>query len=133
MENIRTFFKNIKITRVQLEIVTLIVLVVCGLSVLTLKHQSQAALSFDHGKIKYNGAVVNHRMNGKGKLVFANGDTYVGNFRDGQFNGQGTYKASSGWSYKGQFKKGQVDGKGTLNANNSKVYKGTFKQGIYQK
>ncbi|WP_205015365.1 hypothetical protein [Streptococcus porcinus] len=133
MEKIKTFVQELTITRAKLEIITVIILVVCGLSVFALHHRAKVALTYDHGRIKYTGYVLNHRMNGKGQLTYGNGDIYSGEFRDGQFDGLGTYKASSGWSYSGHFKNGQADGKGILKAKNSKVYKGTFKQGIYQK
>ncbi|HEL0640762.1 TPA: hypothetical protein TUV15_001307 [Streptococcus equi subsp. zooepidemicus] len=122
-----------QITRTKLEIISVLVIIVCGLSVFTLTISSKASLTYDNGQIKYTGYVLNHRMNGKGKLVYPNGDTYVGDFNKGVFDGEGTFTASTGWSYSGQFKKGQADGKGTLKAKDSKVYKGTFKQGIFQK
>ncbi|MBA2795240.1 hypothetical protein [Streptococcus porcinus] len=133
MEKLKTFVQGLSITRAKLEIITVIILVVCGLSVFALHHRTKVVLTYDHGRIKYTGYVLNHRMNGKGKLTYGNGDIYSGEFRDGQFSGLGTYKASSGWSYSGRFKNGQADGKGILKAKNGKVYEGTFKQGIYQK
>lgn len=133
MEKLTGFIRKLNITRAKLEILSVIIILVCGLSVLTINHKTKTALTYDQGKIKYTGYVVNHRMTGKGKLVYANGDTYVGGFEKGIFNGQGTFKASTGWTYTGEFKKGQADGKGVLKAKNNKVYKGTFKQGIYQK
>ncbi|MGT2933938.1 hypothetical protein [Streptococcus catagoni] len=133
MIKVKEFIQKLNISRTKLEIFALIVILVCGLSVLTVNHKSKAALTFNNGKIKYTGYVVNHRMNGKGKLVYENGDYYVGDFHDGVFEGKGTYNAKTGWSYKGDFKKGEADGKGVLKAKNNKVYKGTFKQGIFQK
>lgn len=120
-------------TRNQFEIIAVIVILVLGLSVLTVSLPSQATLTYDKGALVYKGTVVNHRMNGKGKLTYSNGDTYEGDFVNGTFGGQGTFTSKNGWSYTGDFKKGQPDGQGTLNAKNGKVYKGTFKQGIYQK
>ncbi|ASL33945.1 hypothetical protein DIX60_00205 [Streptococcus iniae] len=133
MEKLSAFIQRFNVTRAKLEIVTLIIIVVCGLSVVTTNHKSKTALTYDNGNIHYTGYVVNYRMTGKGKLVYANGDTYVGDFKKGIFDGNGTFKASTGWTYTGDFKKGQADGKGVLKAKNNKVYKGTFKQGIYQK
>ncbi|MGT2935024.1 MORN repeat-containing protein [Streptococcus castoreus] len=133
MININNIIQKGNITRAKLEIFSIIVVLVCALSVFTVTFSSQTSLTYDQGRIRYTGYVVNHRMNGEGKLVFPNGDTYIGSFRNGVFEGEGTFTASTGWSYKGQFHKGQANGKGVLKAKNAKVYKGTFKQGIFQK
>ena len=120
-------------SRVQWEILAVVILLVFGLSVFLVGLHSKGALTYDKGKITYSGQIVNHRMNGYGKLTYPNGDIYEGNFVNGVFQGYGTFTAKSGWYYKGEFKKGKPDGKVTLKAKNNKVYKGTFKQGIYQK
>ncbi|EHI69277.1 MORN repeat-containing protein [Streptococcus ictaluri] len=125
--------KQLHITRAKMEILSVIIILVCGLSVLSVTVTSKTSLTYDKGQIKYTGYVLNHKMNGQGKLVYSNGDTYDGQFKNGVFEGKGTFTASNGWSYSGQFKAGQADGKGVLKAKNAKVYKGTFKQGIFQK
>ena len=125
--------RKIQITREKLELLAVIVILVCGLSVFTLKFGIKATLTYDGGKINYTGYVLNHRMNGQGKLTYPNGDVYEGHFVNGIFNGHGRFKSSMGWSYVGEFKKGQADGHGKLTAKDKKIYKGTFKQGIYQK
>lgn len=125
--------KKIRLARWQLEILLLVIMVICGLSVFTIKLGSQTSLTYDDGKISYTGHVVNHRMNGQGKLTYANGDTYEGNFVNGVFDGQGTFTSNVGWTYEGSFKNGQADGQGKLTAKDQQVYQGEFKQGIYQK
>ena len=121
--------RKIQITREKLELLAVIVILVCGLSVFTLKFGSKATLTYEGGKINYTGYVLNHQ----GKLTYPNGDVYEGHFVNGIFNGHGRFKSSMGWSYVGEFKKGQADGHGKLTAKDKKIYKGTFKQGIYQK
>ena len=122
-----------EILRQRLEFLTLIVIFACSLSVLVLNFQTKTSLVLDEGNIKYTGYVVNHRMNGQGKLTYKNGDIYEGNFVNGTFSGQGKFIAKAGWTYEGHFKNGQADGQGTLITETKAVYKGTFKQGIYQK
>lgn len=133
MTNIQSMIKKWNITRAKLESFSVIVILVCALSVFGVRLTHQTSLTYEQGKMRYTGYVVNHKMNGKGKLIYPNGDTYVGTFKNGVFEGEGTFTAKTGWSYKGQFHKGQADGKGVLKAKNAKVYKGTFKQGIFQK
>ena len=125
--------RRFKLTREKLELTSVLLIVVCGLSVLPLAFKEKTALTYDDGKISYTGYVVNNRMNGQGKLTYENGDVYEGQFTNGVFNGQGTFTSSQGWSYSGSFKNGQADGQGTLKAKNEEVYTGTFVQGIYQK
>ena len=125
--------KKINISRGRIEIIVVLFLVICGLSVFSVSKSSKTTLVYDNGKITYTGYVVTHRMNGQGQLTYQNGDVYKGHFVNGIFDGEGTYTAKSGWSYSGEFKDGQPNGQGTLKAQNGKVYTGTFKQGIFQK
>lgn len=106
--------RRFKLTREKLELTSVLLIVVCGLSVLPLAFKEKTALTYDDGKISYTGYVVNNRMNGQGKLTYENGDVYERQFTNGVFNGQ-------------------ADGQGTLKAKNEEVYTGTFVQGIYQK
>lgn len=126
-------FKKIKWTRATIELLVVAFLIILALSTFLTPFKHKGVLHYDHHKITYQGDVANNRMNGQGKLTYANGDTYSGQFKNGLFSGQGTYKAAKGWSYTGEFKKGQADGRGTLKTNTGKTYKGQFKQGIYQK
>lgn len=133
MKQLIETIKTIKWTRRRLERLTVAFIMVLGLSVFLIPLKHKGTLTYDNGQITYHGEVANNRMNGQGKLTYANGDTYQGQFKNGTFDGQGTYKAAKGWSYTGDFKKGQADGQGVLKTVSGKTYKGEFKQGIYQK
>ena len=126
-------FQTIKWSRSLLEYLAFGLILLFGMTVLVLPIKHQGSLTYDDGKIVYTGQIVNHRMNGQGKLTFENGDVYEGQFENGSFNGKGIFKAKTGWSYEGDFKKGQPHGQGKLIAKDKKVYEGRFKQGIYQK
>lgn len=125
--------RDITWSRPKLELLSAVLIVLFGTTVLLVPIKQQSSLSYDKGQIVYTGEVVNHRMNGQGKLTFANGDTYEGQFKNGVFSGKGLFKAQTGWSYEGEFRKGQPHGQGKLIAKDKKVYEGQFKQGIYQK
>ena len=124
-----------KLSRGKWELLVVFLILICGLTAFSVSWRSKGTLVYNssNGKITYTGTIVNHRMNGQGKLTYPNGDVDEGNFANGVFSGQGTFTAKSGWSYTGEFKNGKPDGQGTLKAKDGKVYKGTFKQGIYQK
>ncbi|MGT2609912.1 hypothetical protein [Streptococcus zalophi] len=125
--------KKLTFSRGKIELITVFIILILGMSVFLIPLKTKTALTYDKGKIHYTGYVVNYRMNGKGKLTFENGDVYEGNFVNGVFNGKGVFTSNIGWSYEGDFKDGQADGQGKLIAKDKKVYEGTFKQGIYQK
>src|SRR5699024_6918468 len=120
--------KKINISRGRIEIIVVLFLVICGLSVFSVSKSSKTTLVSENGKRTYRGYVVNHSMNGQGELNDQNGDVYEVHFVNGVFDGEGTYTAKSGWSSSGEFKDGQPNGQGTLKAQNGKVYTGTFKQ-----
>lgn len=90
MTNIQSMIKKWNITRAKLEIFSVIVILVCALSVFGVRLTHQTSLTYEQGKMRYTGYVVNHKMNGKGKLIYPNGDTYVGTFKNGVFEGEGT-------------------------------------------
>ena len=123
---------KIYLTRHNLELLTVTVIVISAIVAFTSGIPSQGALTLDKGAIKYNGSLVRGKMSGQGTLTFKNGDVYKGHFKNGTFNGQGTFTAKAGWKYEGNFVNGQADGQGKLTTEDNVVYKGKFKQGIYQ-
>ena len=124
MDTLKAFYEKYKIylTRHNLELLTVTVIVISAIVAFTSGIPSQGALTLDKGAIKYNGSLVRGKMSGQGTLTFKNGT----------FNGQGTFTAKAGWKYEGNFVNGQADGQGKLTTENNVVYKGKFKQGIYQ-
>ena len=130
----KEFYETYKVylTRNNLEIAALVVIILSALMVFLSAIPSQGVLILDKGAIRYDGSLVRGKMNGKGTVTFKNGDTYTGNLVNGSFSGYGKFKSKDGWTYEGQFVNGQPEGKGTLTTEANVVYKGTFKQGIYQ-
>ena len=52
-------------------------------------------------------------VNGQGLLVYPDGGSYEGQFKDGRFEGRGIKIFDDGGSYEGEFKGGRYEGKGT--------------------
>ncbi len=46
--------------------------------------------------------------NGEGTYIYADGNKYVGEFKDGKLNGQGTYTFADGSVQKGMWNNGKV-------------------------
>ena len=68
--------------------------------------------------------------NGQGTYTYANGDKYVGEFKDGLKNGKGTYTFASGNKYVGKFKDDKYNGKGTATLADGSIYhSGLWKDG----
>jgi hypothetical protein len=79
--------------------------------------------SYYEGELDENG-----KAHGSGKLKYANGSEYVGQFVDGKRHGQGMIKFAYGDKYEGEFKDDKRDGKGTFKkADGSVVYEGEYK------
>ena len=101
----------------------------------------------------YIGKISDGKRNGKGKLIFPDGSTYEGDFKNNEFDGFGIYKSKS-YIYEGNFVKGKMSGKGKYEDlikettyegdffddkkngtgvekySNGFIYKGEFKNGI---
>ena len=65
--------------------------------------------------------------NGKGSIVWANGDYYVGEIKGGKQHGEGTYTCANGDKYVGQFKDDKMHGFGTHTLANGGKYVGEWK------
>lgn len=110
------------------------------------KEGSSAAEGTDH----YEGSLVNGVREGRGKMVYASGniycgewhngmrhgigefiftatgERYVGEFQNDVFSGQGKLYLSGGMVYDGRFAKGKRDGGGTLLYPNGDRYEGSW-------
>lgn len=75
----------------------------------------------------YSGEWHNGMKHGLGEFIFtATGERYVGEFEDDVYNGQGKLYLSSGMVYDGRFVKGKRDGGGTLIYPNGDRYEGSW-------
>jgi hypothetical protein len=70
-----------------------------------------------------------HRPNGYGTSIWANGDRYEGDRRDGLPNGYGVYTYANGDRYEGEYLNGQRDGYGVLSLHYGEQYEGQFRDG----
>lgn len=89
-------------------------------------HNCFGIYTFANGN-KYVGEFKDGKQNGQGTGVYANGDKYVGEFKDGKMNGQGNYTATSGDKYVGEFKNDKFNGQATYFYADGEKYIGGFK------
>src|SRR6516164_4675486 len=61
------------------------------------------------------------KENGQGTRTYADGEKYVGGFKDGNKNGQGTYIYANGNTYVGEFKDDERNGQGGFYAANGSI------------
>ena len=64
-----------------------------------------------------------------GTYTYANGEKYVGGWKDGKKHGQGTYTYPNGKNYVGEFKDDKKHGQGTYTWADGKVWDGQWKDG----
>ena len=83
---------------------------------------------------KYMGQWKDGKRNGQGVVNFGTrskfaGDTYVGEFKDGEMFRQGTYTFANGNEYVGEFQNNRTHGQGTYTFANGDKYVGRWKSG----
>ncbi|WJN58943.1 MORN repeat family protein [Pseudomonas sp. SO81] len=78
---------------------------------------------------RYRGEVIDGRLQGEGRIDYANGTYYQGRFKDGLLEGPGEWHGGSGERYKGDFHLGLFEGQGEFVYGDGTRYQGGFKQG----
>ena len=91
-------------------------------------HNCEGTYRFADGD-KYVGEFKDGKQHGQGTYTFANGNKYVGVFRDGQKNGQGTYTCANGKKYVGEYRGGKSHGHGTHTWADGRKYVGEYRNG----
>ena len=94
-------------------------------------HNCFGTYTFADGN-KYIGEFRDDNFNGQGTFTFASGGKYVGEWRDDKYHGQGTYTFADGDKYVGEFRDGLHNGQGTITYTNGRVKEGIFKDGEFQ-
>ena len=74
----------------------------------------------------YKGQMAAGKPQGKGSVLFDNGNTYEGDFVKGKRHGYGIYTFSDGEKYEGQWILNQQHGHGTYYFNNNNKYVGLW-------
>jgi hypothetical protein len=76
---------------------------------------------------KYVGEWKDDKQHGQGTYTFVAGDKYVGEFRDNKKHGQGTYTYAAGAKYVGEFRDNNFHGQGTYTFADGNKYVGEFR------
>lgn len=85
----------------------------------------------------YSGEWRDNQFNGKGTLIWTNGDVYEGEFRDDRYSGQGTMTYADGRTYVGQWVPGRggflgfQHGEGTMTYPDGRVQSGRWQGGDF--
>jgi serine/threonine protein kinase len=85
-----------------------------------------------HAGDTYTGDIdQNGNFTGNGTYIFASGNVYTGNMKEGVRVGKGTMTFKDGGKYIGEWKNDKSDGLGTLILPNGEKYVGGFKENMY--
>lgn len=82
-------------------------------------------LSKNH-ELKYHGRIVNNWCEGYGRMIYSNGDEYIGNWIKGSRNGHGVTKYSNGDEYIGNWVKSSRNGHGVMKYKDGDEYTGEW-------
>ncbi|MDC0458913.1 hypothetical protein OAM32_03905 [Alphaproteobacteria bacterium] len=93
-----------------------------------MQHDGQGKLTYANGG-KYVGEFSNGVKHGQGTAIKSNGEKYVGEWKDNKRDGEGALTLASGTKYVGEWKNGKQDGKGTLTGADGYKYAGDWKDG----
>ena len=85
------------------KLLTLLIVLVFGITIYGSEIKQK---TYANGN-KYVGKYKDNKRNGQGTYTYANGDKYVGEFKDDVFNGQGTYTYANGDKNIGKFRDGE--------------------------
>ena len=88
-------------------------------------HKCFGAYIFANGDT-YAGEWSGDAKNGQGTYTFANGDKYVGDWKSGKRSGQGTYTFINGNKYAGEWDGDEKNGQGILILANGDTYAGEW-------
>ncbi len=91
-------------------------------------HNCFGTYTFADGN-KYIGEFRDDNFNGQGTFTFASGGKYVGEWRDDKYHGQGTLTTANGNKYVGEFRDDKPHGQGTFTFADGRVLEGIFKDG----
>ena len=71
MEKLKQFYEKYRVylTRPRLELIAVVVIVLCALSVFLLNTPKKGVLTLDGGALVYDGTLVRGKMNGQGTLT----------------------------------------------------------------
>ena len=87
---------------------------------------SLAKISAQQAVVANQTCVSGNCINGKGKLVYPNGDTYEGDFVNGSLEGEGVFIYVNYGVYQGQFSKNVRNGSGSFAFKTGDSYQGNW-------
>ena len=91
-------------------------------------YTGKGTYKWDNGD-SYEGDFLNGQRTGIGKYTWANGSFYVGDVKDGKHHGKGKLTWSSGEIYEGDFFENNMTGKGKITWTDGSYYVGDFQSG----
>jgi hypothetical protein len=83
------------------------------------------------GVTRYEGSMLDGKMNGRGMLTLPEGNSISGEFKNGIVDGVVVYVSPEGMRFEGEWVNGLPDGQGTLTRPGLPPFSGIWKQGCF--
>ena len=94
-----------------------------------LRHGNGKITFYNNKGESYEGQYTNGELTGKGFYIWKNNHTYSGDFVNGKMHGRGIYKWPDGNQYEGEYINNIKEGQGEFRWKDGRIYKGSFKKG----
>ena len=94
-----------------------------------LRHGNGKMIFYNNNGDSYEGQFTNGEITGKGFYIWKNKHTYFGDFVAGKMHGKGLYKWTDGNQYEGEYINNIKEGQGEFKWKDGRIYKGNFKNG----
>jgi len=83
---------------------------------------------YKNGNLSYEGDFLDNKAEGYGKMIYEDGEYYIGEFKNGKLNGNGKmYYKKGNLKYEGNYVDGKMEGYGKYIFENGEYYIGEFK------
>ncbi len=92
-------------------------------------HSCEGVGTIKYKNALYTGECKKNKKEGRGRIIYNNGNKYEGSFKNDKRDGHGTYHYSNGMLYNGEWKDNKYDGYGSLKYNAKESYEGEWSAG----
>jgi hypothetical protein len=91
-----------------------------------------AARTGPSASVDWTGSCKDGLADGRGTVIWINGNKYEGDLKDGKYQGKGVFTFVAGYRYDGEFKDGKPNGQGMFTRPDGQVFRGVWNNGCFR-